>query len=221
MQQIFPTLSGDVDLDELYASPPRPRPAGRPWAAVVMIASVDGATVVNGVSGTLGNDSDKAIFLLMRRRADLVLVGAHTVAAEGYGPSRKPGQRIAVVSGSGRVDTSRALFTSGGAFLVTSTTAQLPDGVEAVRAGTDGVDLAGALAQFDVDMVTCEGGSTLNGSMVAANMIDELCLTVSPVMVGGTSPRVASNPGPGGLHGLQLAHVLEDDGYLFLRYTRA
>jgi riboflavin biosynthesis pyrimidine reductase len=221
MQQIFPGATAEPDLDALYVSVARPRPAGRPWVAVVMIASVDGATVVNGVSGSLGNATDQKIFLTMRRRADLVLVGSRTVAAEGYRPSRKPGQRIAVVSGSGKVDTTTELFTSGGALLVTSTTSEVPGGVDVIRSGVGQVDLAGALAQLDVDMVTCEGGSTLNGSMVAAGLVDEVCLTVSPALVGGTSARVASNPGAGSIHGLRLAHVIEDQGFLYLRYLQA
>ncbi|MCU1345777.1 MAG: hypothetical protein JWL70_2043 [Acidimicrobiia bacterium] len=220
MQQIFPLMSPAVDIGELYGAVPRPRPPHRPWVAVCMIASADGATVVDGVSGSLGNASDQQIFLTVRRRAELVVVGARTVAAEGYRPSRNPGQRIAVVSGSAQIDVSTELFTSGNGFLITSTTAEAPPGIDVIRAGTGTVDLAEALSQLEVDFVVCEGGSTLNGSMIAANLVDELCLTVAPTLVGGSSPRVASNPGAGHLHDLQLAHVLEDDGYLFTRYTR-
>ncbi len=89
-----------------------------------------------------------------------------------------------------------------------------------MRAGRGDVDLAGALAQLDADFVQAEGGALLNGALAAADLIDELNLTISPLMAGGDGPRVT-----GGATQLsrrmRLVHVLEDDGFLFTRYLRA
>jgi riboflavin biosynthesis pyrimidine reductase len=124
-----------------------------------------------------------------------------------------------VVSRRGDVDASSALFTSGAGFLILPDDAP-PTTVEAVRAGQGSVDLAAALAQVDADFVQAEGGALLNGALAEADLIDELNLTISPVLAGGDGPRVT-----GGVAQLarrmRLAHVLEDDSFLFTRYLRA
>ena len=63
-----------------------------------MIAIIDGATAVSGLSGGLGGPADQALFAVLRSQADVVPVAAGTVRAEHYGPSKAP---VAVVSGSG------------------------------------------------------------------------------------------------------------------------
>lgn len=183
-----------------------------------MIASLDGGTVVSGRSGDLGGPGDKAVFAALRRLADVVLVGAATVRAEGYHAPKKSGQRIAVVTRSADLDWSSDLFRSGAALVVTvEGTAELP--VPTIRAGTGGVDLAAALGQIDVDVVLCEGGPTLNGQLMIEGLVDEICLTIAPTVVVGESKRIATDRREAFLH-MQLVHVLEDDGYLFCRYVR-
>jgi riboflavin biosynthesis pyrimidine reductase len=185
---------------------------------VNMIASLDGGTVVSGRSGGLGGPGDKAVFAALRRLADVVLVGAATVRAEGYHPPKKAGQRIAVVTRSGDLDWSSELFRSGTAFVVTVDGApELP--VSTIRAGTDTVDLAAALRQIDAEVVLCEGGPTLNGQLVAEGLVDEICLTIAPTVIIGESKRIATDPRES-LVPMELAHLLEDDGYLFCRYVR-
>ncbi|MGZ4700928.1 MAG: dihydrofolate reductase family protein, partial [Ilumatobacteraceae bacterium] len=155
----------------------------------------------------------------LRGLADVLIVGAATVRIEGYGPPRKPGQRVGVVSRKGDVDSTSALFTSGAGFLILPDDAP-PTSVDSVRAGRGEVDLAAALSQLDADFVQAEGGALLNGALAAADLIDELNLTLSPMLAGGTGPRVTS----GQTHlarRMRLVHVLEDDGYLFTRYLRA
>ncbi|HRB02478.1 MAG TPA: dihydrofolate reductase family protein [Ilumatobacteraceae bacterium] len=218
MRRLFPHSDDIVTLRECY-DVPRPRPSDRPWVALCMVAGLDGSTVVDRSSRGLSNPTDQELFLTMRSFADVILVGAGTVRAEGYGPPRLPGQRIAIVSQSGNFDFGLPLFTSGQALLVMPTDApEVP--VPSVRAGIGGVDIAAALAQLDADVVEAEGGSVLNGLLAAADLIDELNLTISPQISGGAGARVTSGAPPLS-HRMTLAHVLEDDGFLFTRYVRA
>jgi riboflavin biosynthesis pyrimidine reductase len=184
-----------------------------------MVAGLDGSTVVDRNSRGLSNPTDQQLLLTLRSFADVVLVGAGTVRAEGYGPPRVPGQRIAVVSRSGEFDFELPLFTSGKAFLVLPTDAPAVP-VPSIRAGHRDVDIAAALAQIDANVVQAEGGATLNGLLAAADVIDELNLSISPQMNGGSGPRLTAGAPPLS-HRMTLAHVLEDDGFLFTRYVRA
>lgn len=204
----------------------RPAPAGRPWVGLCMVASLDGSVTVEGSSGGLGNPNDLDVLVTLRRLADVVLVGAGTAAGEGYGPPSKPGQRIAVATNSGRVDLDSELFTSGAGFVLAPDSATIDESrVEVLRAGDDRLDLAGALARLHevvpgVVYVQAEGGPTLNAALAAADLVDELDLTVSPRFVGGDGPRLVS-----GADELErrfdVAHLLMDtDGFVFGRWVR-
>jgi 5-amino-6-(5-phosphoribosylamino)uracil reductase len=185
-----------------------------------MVASVDGATVWQGRSGGLSSRTDQDVLNALRATADMVLVGAGTVRAEGYGPPRKEGLQIGVVTATGNVNTTTALFTSGAGFLVTTLDTPTTS-VKAVRAGFGQVDLRAALAMLPAGFIHVEGGPTLNAALLGADLVDEVNLTVSPALAGGDGPRVTQGAGLPELRRLVLAHVCEDDGYLFLRYVRA
>jgi riboflavin biosynthesis pyrimidine reductase len=154
----------------------------------------------------------------LRRLADVLIVGAATVRIEGYRPPKKSGQRVGVVSRRGDVDPDASLFTSGSGFLILPEDAP-PTSIDSIRAGRGDVDLRAAVAQIDARFVQAEGGAQLNGALAAADLIDELNLTVSPLIAGGDGPRVT-----GGAvqlaRPMRLVHVLEDDGFLFTRYVR-
>ena len=218
MRRLFPHPADDVALRECYDQP-RPRPAHRPWVALCMVTGLDGSTVVDRNSRGLSNATDQQLLLTLRSFADVILVGAGTVRAEGYGPPRLPGQRIAVVSRSGEFDFDSPLFATGKALLILPADApHVP--VPSIRAGVGDVDIADALAQLDAQVVQAEGGAALNGLLAAADVIDELNLSLSPQINGGAGPRLTSGA-PALSHRMQLAHVLEDDGFLFTRYLRA
>lgn len=220
MRQLLPHHVDPVAVDDVYGRGiARPQPTGRPWVAVSMIASVDGATALDGLSGGLGGPGDKAVFAAMRRAADVVIAGAATVRDEGYRPPARRELRIAVVTASGNVDVGSELFTSGAGLVITTERAPaLP--VPMIRAGVDQVDLAAALAQLDAGLVVCEGGPKLNAAMHEADLVDELCITVAPMLVGGPSARIV-NGHTSIARRLDLAHLLsDDDGYLYLRYAR-
>jgi riboflavin biosynthesis pyrimidine reductase len=229
LRRLFPEPAAATTPGAAYDAPRPPQrgPAGpRPWVSLCMIASLDGAVVVDGRSGPLGNATDREVLLSLRELADVVLVGAGTARGEGYGPPGKRGLRVGVVTNSGAIDLSRPLFTSGAGFLIVPDTADV-DGsaVDIVRAGGERVEVALALARLDsivpgVRIVQAEGGSTLNDALLAADAVDELNLTISPRIVGGDSPRV--------VHGsvaldarFTLAHLLADDErFVFGRWVR-
>ena len=218
MRRLFDHPTDHVTVREAY-DVERPRPTDRPWVGLCMVSSIDGSTVLDHNSRGLSSKTDQEVLLTLRGLADVLIVGAATVRIEGYGPPRKPGQRVGVVSRKGDVDASSALFTSGAGFLILPDDAP-PTPIDSVRAGRGEVDLAAALAQLDADFVQAEGGALLNGALAAADLIDELNLTLSPMLAGGTGPRVTSGPDQLARR-MRLVHVLEDDGYLFTRYLRS
>jgi len=224
VRQLLPTFVDPVDPMAVYADPPVA--AGRPGVRFNMIASVDGATAVDGVAGGLGGEADRALFALLRRLADVVLVAAGTARAEGYGPSPVP---IAVVTRSCRLDWDSRFFTAQFARPVVVTVATAPaeararaaEVADVVVAGERDVDLARALDVLGARgwrAVLCEGGPTLNGQLAAAGLLDELCLTLSPCLVGGDAKRLLAGPLLPGPPTLTLASACEEDGFLFLRY---
>jgi 5-amino-6-(5-phosphoribosylamino)uracil reductase len=240
VRRLLPAPADAVALIDAY--PPLPSRGGRPSVRVNMIASVDGATAVDGVSGDLGGLADRAVYLHLRAQADVILVGAGTVRAEGYGPPRLPGDlqdarrargqsplpRLAVVSRSCRLDWDAPLFREPGPRPIVVTAEGAPADrraraaavADVLAAGRDDVDLAAALAALGAggaDAVLAEGGPHLNGTLAAAGLIDELCVTLVPRLVGGDSTRIVAGPAVPGGGPLEPAFLGEQDGFLFLR----
>jgi riboflavin biosynthesis pyrimidine reductase len=222
VRRLFPEPAVESSVDESTTALAEP-PPDRPWVGLTMIASLDGSISVDGRSGGLGNDTDAAVLSAFRRCADVILVGASTIRVEGYGAPRRAGLRVGVVSRSGRVDTTTPLFTSGAGFLIVPHDAP-PSDVETLRAGQGDVDLTLALARLGeiVDAprrVQAEGGASLNAALLAADVLDELDLTVSPRVVGGDGKRLVV--GPPVDRRFQLAQLcIDDDGYVFTRWLR-
>jgi riboflavin biosynthesis pyrimidine reductase len=163
----------------------------------------------------------------LRRIADVIIVGASTVREEGYGPPRKPGQRVGVLTGTGSVDLSTELFTTGSGFLITTTNSRFETGsIDLIRAGHDRVDLADAIRQIPdlcagALVVQAEGGAALNGSLLEADALDEINVTTSPTAVGGSGPRLTS-----GATDFQnrfgLAQLsIDKDSFLYARWLRS
>jgi riboflavin biosynthesis pyrimidine reductase len=224
MRQLLPTPVDPVDPMAVYGD--LPVAPGRPGVRLNMIASVDGATTVAGVSGGLGGPADQALFGVLRSLADGVLVAAGTVRAEGYGPSSTP---VAVVSRSLGLDWDSPFFAAPLARPIVVTVAQAPadrlaraaEVADVVVAGDRDVDLAAAVAALGErgwGAVLAEGGPSLNGQLATAGLLDELCLTLSPTLAGGGAKRILDGPPLPGAAGLRLCSVCEQDGFLFLRY---
>lgn len=223
MQRLFPHPVGSLSVEQAYgvarARVPLPNGSTRPTIGMCMVMSIDGSTVVDGNSRALGSPGDLALLVGLRKLADVIIVGSSTVTVDDYGPPSKPGQRVGVVTKSATLDTATPLFTSGSGFLITTETAATQAGVECVRAGTTTVDLALAMQQLQGNFAQLEGGPTLNAAMVDADVVDEINVTVSPNIVGGSGPRLTTGA-TDVLQRFSLAHVCEEDGFLFLRYTR-
>jgi riboflavin biosynthesis pyrimidine reductase len=243
MRQLFPT-AGDVDPADAYGRLAALGP-GRPGVRLNMIASVDGAASLQGRSGALGGPADKALFATLRSLADVVLVGAGTMRAEGYGPARlsddararrrdwglAPVPPIAVITRSCRLDWRARFFTEAEQrpLVVTVGSAAAADRARAAEAadviiaGDDDVDLAravSALAKRGHSNVLSEGGPGVAAQLAAAGLVDEICLTVAPLLAAGEARRILDGAALEPPSVLELGHVLEAGGYLFLRYLR-
>jgi riboflavin biosynthesis pyrimidine reductase len=242
LQQLFPS-AGDVEIESVYDGTLGPTPDDRPHVTVNMVASADGGTAVEGRTGVLSSAPDRAIFRLLRSLADVVLVGAETVRAEGYGTvkasddvrarrvarGQTPAAALAIVTRSLHLDWSAKLFTepTQRPFVIAPADAE-PEALRAaeqvatvIRAGTGSVDLREALRQLrqehDVLRVLCEGGPTLN-TQLAHGLLDQLCLTISPQLVGGASKTILANVALDSPLDLTLSSALVAGSELFLRY---
>lgn len=221
VRMLFPNPEDDVDVAATYAGADRPR---SPWVLVNMISTVDGATSVGGKSGGLGGPADKRVFAAIRSLADVILVGAGTVRAENYGPD----PRLAIVTASLDLDPDARVFTGAAPPTVLTSADADPARRDALAAVANvvtvnegrHVDLRAALSHL-AGVVVCEGGPSVNGQLVADDLVDELCLSISPLLAAGDSPRVAHGPGADQPRHMQLAHALEADGMLFVRYVRS
>lgn len=224
---------GDVDLFNVYAHPD-------PGVRVNFVASIDGAATLDGRSDGLSSPADKMLFRVLRALADVVLVGAGTARIEKYGPLRLPadlqGWReahgipavppLAVVSASLNLDPGSALFTEAVARPLILTRDDAPadrrarlSEVADILTGDSADTWLRQLADRGLARVLCEGGPRLFGTLIDEGLVDELCLTLSPLMAGQGAPHIAESMAPAAPRRFDLLHVLEEDGFLFLRYA--
>jgi len=238
-------------LARLYAYPPMTARA-TPWVRANMITSVDGAAALNGRSGGLSAGADRLVFSVLRSLADVILVGAGTARAEKYRlahqgqiwaalrEGRPPTPPIAVVTRELDLDLDGPLLAgpAGQAKTILLTTQAAPAARQAAAAARADVILAGrdsvtpaaavdALAARGHRRILVEGGPSLLRQITEAGLLDELCVTFSPVLEGGRAGRIlapsahtGAAAGHGPAAGLALAHVLEDSGSLLCRYLR-
>lgn len=229
----------DEAIADLYAPPTTP------WLRVNIVSSLDGAATVDGASGPLSSPADQRLMGLLRMRCDALLVGAGTFRAERYGPIVLPAPHrrwrrahglpehptVVVVSGSLDLDQAMPAFAGAPTRPVVLTVAGAPAGARAALAAHADVWEAGPgrvamrtaielLHRRGLRQILCEGGPTLLGDVTAAGLVDEVCLTVSPVLAGPGAARVvagAASP----LRTMSLRHVLSAGDHLLLRYVRA
>ncbi|MBB6406270.1 pyrimidine reductase family protein [Arthrobacter sp. AZCC_0090] len=209
------------------------------------IASVDGAASFAGLSGPLNNAADKQVFDTLRMLSDVVLVGAGTLRTEDYGPlildddavawrveqGLAPQPVLAIVSARLELDHSSEVFSRAPVRPLVFTHGRFHQGAPAELAavadveicGEHSLDVAGmwtVLNRRGLTQVLTEGGPRLFGSLAAADAVDELCLTLSPVLAGGGAGRITAGS-EHGLHAMRLAHVLTAGDMLMLRYMRS
>lgn len=238
LRRLWPLPSTNpLEEDELAASYPR---GTGPLLRVNFVTSVDGAVTVDGYSEGLSSAGDKRVFNLLRRSCDALLVGAGTLRHEGYNalhpdPAWRvthgltPYPTLVVVSGALRLDPAQAAFSEAPVrpIVITHAAAEPPPELSAVAdvvaCGDTEVDLSAAVAQLHARglfSILCEGGPAVLGSLTAADLVDELCLTVAPLLAGAGPGRITAGP-PSPPRELTLRHVLSADGQLLLRYVRA
>jgi riboflavin biosynthesis pyrimidine reductase len=244
-----PTMTGEISDDrlvELYRH--RLPQAGTPVVRTIFISSLDGSVQgPNGRSGSISTPSDHHVFALQRALADVVLVGAGTVRNEGYravdlagwqrdirvAEGLSPYPTLAVVSKSLDLDPRIATPRSGpGGPVLIITVAQKDRDLERFRAAGisvieqdhDSIDLEealGWLSDHQLRRVLCEGGPRLHRDLHARGLVDELLLTLAPVVVGGSGLRSTSGPVIEPVADFELVLSLyADDGALFTRYRR-
>ncbi len=230
----------DGELLEAYAY----RDSTQVCARFNFVSAADGGASHEGVSGRLGGAADKRVFSLLRRLCDAVVVGAGTVRAEGYagelvdeqsqqwrldhGMSAHPA--LVIISGSLDLEPDAQIFTLSPVRPILLTTDHAPAARREQLAGVAHVAVAGS-EELDVEAalnvlsgrgltrLLCEGGPGVFGSFQTADRVDELCLTLSPTLTGGTGPRIAKGP-EHALQNLRLDHILREGSELLLRYSR-
>ena len=238
---LWPDPATALDDDQILARFARPE---GPWLSANFVSSVDGAGTHDGLSAGLGGAADKRLFDLLRRPAHAILVGAGTVRAEGYGPLRLDAASVAwrhasglaahpvfaIVSGRLDLDPASRIFTEAPVRPIVITTggspaskrtalAKVADVIVAGDGELDARSLVAQLADRGILRVHNEGGPSLFGSLLAADVVDELSITVSPQIEGGDARRIVAGDLPEARR-MRLAGVLASGSTLLLRYER-
>ena len=226
----------EVDTLDDYAVPDTDR-----HLRVNMVCGVDGGAAVEGRVGVLSGAADQVLLHELRTLCDVLLVGAGTIRAEGYGPIRlseeqqqrrvaagiAPVPRLAVLSRSLDLDLESPVFTKATArpILLTTAGASPHRRAEAAKMAdlldTDGLpDAIDRLARTGLPRILSEGGPHVLSQLYAAGLVDELCLAIAPVVTGGEDLRITAGPPLKPPKMQQLTAVSEREGFLFLRYNR-
>jgi len=222
-----------AELERLYAYPA----TDRPWVRTNFVSTLDGAaTGQDGKSGTLGGETDTRVFALLRSLADVIVVGAGTARDEGYADFEVDTERRARL-GLSPVPTmvlvSRTLgippaLVAPGTVVVTTADAEpkalaaLRETVEVIAEGHGEIDWSTVLAEFTDRgwlRVLCEGGPSLHGELIRLDLVDELCLTIAPVLAAGGATRIAHGD-DAVHHQMTLGHAIEADDGLLTRWVR-
>ena len=210
------------------------------------VSSIDGSATLGGLSGELGDPADKRVFDVLRQLCDVVVVGAGTVRAEGYGAMRleppatlwraKNGlpehPAFAIVSRGLELDLESDVFTRAPRRPLVLTTssadrsrrtalARVADVVDCGENSVEPQRLVAELVGRGLTQIHCEGGPSLLGDLIAADELDALCLTLSPVLEGGVGPRISHASQPSVPRDLILDHVVLAGSMMLTKYSRS
>jgi riboflavin biosynthesis pyrimidine reductase len=226
LTRAFPAGGATVDLDDadareqiadLYRTP------SSDWLRLNLIGTLSGnATGPDGTSESITNPVDRVVLNVIRSLADVVVVGAASVRSEGYFVPRRAA--LAVVTRSG--DFSGHQITSSGdrgPLLILCPAASAdraretisnPEAQIIVVPDVDGslsaAAIVDALRDAGYPSIVAEGGPAIAAHLVLGGVVDELCLTTSPILNGGALPLFGATefaPIP-----LSLQQLLVDDG---------
>jgi riboflavin biosynthesis pyrimidine reductase len=240
MRRLLPEtgdVSGAAALEAEYELGPVPHLRAN------FVTSLDGMIELDGHSGPLAGPADQELFMAMRAVTDVILVGAGTVRQEKYGPvrldpaaqdrRRARGQSdlppIAVVSNRADLDPEARLFGGSARPLVITTTAgaeanpRLAEVAEVILCGDQFVDVRvvnDVLLARGFQRVLCEGGPTLLRTLLGADLLDELCLSIAATLAGADHRSLLGDQPLSGAVPFTLSRLLEADGMLFASYER-
>ncbi|KII00375.1 reductase [Streptomonospora alba] len=238
---LLPHPQADADIVAAYAYPDG---LTRPWLRANMVSSADGgAWGPSGRTVDLSSPPDRAVMSVLRGQADVVLAGAATARIEGYRPVRprelwgdlREGRTetppLAVVTRTLDVHPDVLKGAPPQSRTIVITTESAPADRRREAAQTADVVVAGrewvrpeaaldALAERGLYRVLTEGGPHLLAEFAAAGLLDELCLTLSPRLLGPASARIVAGDAPSHTRDLHMEGLLESEGSLFIRYTR-
>ncbi|MGV9914488.1 dihydrofolate reductase family protein [Streptomyces tendae] len=227
-------------LAALYDYPDRLDDA---YVQVNFVSSADGAATVDGDSECLSSPADRWVLGMARTLADVVMVGVNTCVSGAYETIRvdpdlreslrlSPHPPLAIVTNRCSLGPDAPQIAQAPVPPVVITCRDAPAaarrdliaaGADLLTVGDSRVDLRGALvalAERGLRRIDCEGGPTLFGTLVREDLVDVLCLTVSPVLAGGPDGRIAVHGQSAAVRPMRLESVLEADGSLFVRYRR-
>ncbi|MBV1780417.1 dihydrofolate reductase family protein [Paeniglutamicibacter sp. ABSL32-1] len=246
MRRLLPDPAPDLDDAGVLGSYAPPSGTD-PFVRFNFVSSIDGAATLGGLSGGLGARADKRVFMLLRRSADVILVGAGTVRAEGYdgelldaasrawrlerGMAERP--VLAVVSGSLGLDPDGELFTRNPGQILVLTSGAADSGrasalgavaeVIAADAPSTAIDprwIIETLHGRGLRVIHSEGGPTLLGDFQRADAVDSLCVTYSPLLVAGDSRRISRGTPADVPREMALRLLFEEEGSLLAEYRR-
>lgn len=241
MRALLPEPINELSDDQLLE---RYDSASRPFVRFNFVSSIDGNAQADGLSAKLGSDGDQRIFALLRRLADVVVVGAGTVRAEGYegalvsaedeewrtahGLSAHPA--LALISAGLHLDPSAQIFKQSPVPVIVFTSVEVtdemrgsyPDNVEIIRVGKlekgcDPEDIVEQLVARGMGFIHCEGGPHIFGQFASAGMVDSACISYSPVVVAGEGLRIAAH-NQQTFQRFMLNSLCEEESMLFCDY---
>ncbi|MFN8016325.1 MAG: dihydrofolate reductase family protein [Acidimicrobiia bacterium] len=237
MDQIWPTFIENIDLDIAYEVPE----SKNKFLRINMVESLDGVFTIDGRAKKLSSDIDRKTFQIMRQHADVLLVGADTVRKENYSAPKfndeikqkrkskgiSPHLPLALISSTANFDFESALFQGDEKTIIFTTNEAVSNHIEHhkiaefIGCGKDKVDLSNAvnvLIEKGYKNILCEGGPTINAQLLENNLIDELCLAISPQIVQGTTPTIFNGPVLNNPAKCKPTHMFTQDDFLFMRY---
>jgi riboflavin-specific deaminase-like protein len=215
-------------------------PEDRPFVFVNMISTLDGRAARDGRSATLGGDADLELLLGLRAVADAVLIGTGTLRAEGYARLVRNPERRARRRAAGMADDPLAvLITRGFEIPWEAGLFQAPEQPVLICTGAEGeppgvpapvevvhmqqptlAGLLGELRSRGIRSLLCEAGPTLHGALQREGLVDELFLTVAPLLTGDPDePAIVAGGRLPAAVDLRLEAVLRHGSELFLRYA--
>jgi riboflavin-specific deaminase-like protein len=239
LQRLFPER-GTTSPDELVSGLDLAAmaPGDRPYLVLNMVSTLDGKATIDWRTRGLGGELDRELFHQLRTQTDAVMVGAGTARVERYGrmvkrndlrekrrrEGRDPDALAVVVSASLDLPADlpllqdpeqRVVIATGSDARLQGTAAQ----IDYLATGDDLPLLMARLWEMGVRSVLCEGGPTLNSHLLAAGVVDELFLTLSPKLVGGAAAlTIVAGSELVAPAELELAWALEGEGDLFTRW---